>query len=62
MNVNNYFGAILSFSGLTSEKGVGYEYVTAKKAEDDLSKAATGRYYMNKSGLFIYESAKHRDV
>jgi hypothetical protein len=62
MNVNNFFGAILSFSGMTSVKGIGYEHITAKKAEDDVSKAATGRYYMNKSGIFVYESAKHRDI
>jgi hypothetical protein len=62
MTVNNYFGATLSFGGSVSIFGEGWEYVTAKKAEDDVSKLAVGRYYMDKSGNFVYESAKHRIV
>jgi hypothetical protein len=58
--VDNIFGATLSFGGPVSIFGHGFEYVTAKKAEDDVSKLAAGRYYMDKSGNFIYESAKHR--
>jgi len=60
MNVGNYFGSTLSFGGPVSIFGHGWEYVTAKKAEDDVSKLAAGRYYMDKSGNFVYESAKHR--
>ena len=62
MNVGNYFGSTLSFGGPVSIFGHGWEYVTAKKAEDDVSKLAAGRYYMDKSGNFVYESAKHRIV
>jgi len=60
MNVDNMFGDTLSFGGPVSVLGHGWEYVTAKKAEDDVSKLAVGRYYMDKSGNFVYESAKHR--
>lgn len=56
----NSYGSTLSFGGPRSEFGEGWEYVTAKKAEDDVSKLAVGRYYMDKSGNFVYESAKHR--
>jgi hypothetical protein len=62
MNISNYFGSTLSFGGPVSIFGQGWEYVTAKKAEDDISKLAAGRYYMDKSGNFVYESAKHRDA
>jgi len=58
--VNEYFGSTLSFGGPVSMFGFGREYVTAKKAEDDISKLAVGRYYMDKNGIFQYESAKHR--
>jgi hypothetical protein len=60
MTANNYFGATLSFGGPVSIFGHGWEYVTAKKAEDDVSKLAVGRYYADKSGNIKYESAKHR--
>jgi hypothetical protein len=60
MNVGNIFGDTLSFGGPVSIFGQGWEYVTAKKAEDDVSKLAVGRYYMDKSGNFVYESAQHR--
>jgi len=56
----NTYGSTLSFGGPTSIFGEGWEYVTAKKVEDDVSKLAVGRYYMDKSGNFVYESAKHR--
>lgn len=57
---SNFFGSALSFGGPVSISGQGWEYVTAKKAEDDVSKLAAGRYYMDKSGNFMYESAQHR--
>jgi hypothetical protein len=62
MNVNNYFGATLSFGGPQSIFGEGREYVTAKKAEDDISKAGVGRFFMTKDGIFKYESRNYRDV
>ena len=60
MNTNNYFGATLSFGGPVSMFGFGREYVTAKKAEDDVSRMAAGRYYMDKEGVFQYESYQRR--
>ncbi len=60
MNTNNYFGETMQFGGPVSMFGVGREYVTAKKAEDDISVLAAGRYYMDKSGVFQYESYKRR--
>ena len=60
MNVNNYYGATLSFGGPVSMFGFGREYVTAKKAEDDISRMAAGRYYMDKEGVFQYESYQRR--
>lgn|GEM_PF-5529685 len=60
MNVNNYYGSTLSFGGPVSLLGLGREYITAKKASDDVSKLAVGRYYMDRDGIFTYESAKHR--
>lgn len=60
MNVNNHFGATLSFGGPVSLFGFGREYVTAKKAEDDISRLAAGRYYMDKEGVLQYESYQRR--
>lgn len=60
MNTNNYFGATLTFGGPVSMFGFGREYVTAKKAEDDISRMAAGRYYMDKEGVFQYESYQRR--
>ena len=60
MNTNNYFGATLSFGGPVSMFGFGREYVTAKKAGDDISRMAAGRYYMDKEGVFQYESYQRR--
>lgn len=60
MNVNNNFGSTLSFGGPVSLFGFGREYVTAKKAEDDISRLAAGRYYMDKQGVFQYESYQRR--
>ena len=60
MNTNNYFGATLSFGGPVSMFGFGREYATAKKAEDDVSRMAAGRYYMDKEGVFQYESYQRR--
>jgi len=54
------YGATMSFSGVQSIAGFGYNHVTAKKAEDDISKMAAGRYYIDKSGVFQYESYQRR--
>jgi hypothetical protein len=54
------YGATMSFSGVQSIAGYGYNHVTAKKAEDDISKMAAGRYYIDKSGVFQYESYQRR--
>lgn len=62
MNTNNYFGETLSFGGPVSMFGFGREYVTAKKAEDDVSRMAAGRYYMDKNGVFQYESYQRRKM
>lgn len=60
MTTNNFYGETLSFGGPVSIFGHGWEYVTAKKAEDDVSKLSAGRYYMDKAGDFVYESAQRR--
>ncbi len=60
MNVNNYFGSMLSFGGPVSIFGSGKEFITAKKAEDDISNPSVGRYYADKEGNFKYESRFHR--
>jgi len=62
MNVNNYFGQTLSFGGPKSIFGFGRQYITARKAEDDITKLSTGRYYIDKTGAFQYESAKRREA
>lgn len=62
MNANNYFGATMSFGGPVSMFGFGREYVTAKKAEDDIARMAAGRYYMDKEGVFQYESYLRRII
>jgi hypothetical protein len=54
------YGETMFFSGVSSIAGYGYNHVTAKKAEDDISKLAAGRYYMDKSGVFQYESYQRR--
>jgi hypothetical protein len=54
------YGATLSFAGVSSIMGLGTNHITAKKAEDDISKLAAGRYYMDKSGVFQYESYQRR--
>ena len=60
MNTNNYFGETMSFGGPVSQFGFGREYITAKKAEDDVSRLAVGRYYMDKQGMLQYESNQRR--
>lgn len=62
MNMHNYFGQTLSFGGPVSMFGFGREYVTAKKAEDDVSRMAAGRYYLDKNGVFQYESCQRRKI
>ena len=59
---SNFFGNTLSFGGPVSVLGEGWEFITAKRAEDTISKLGAGRYYIDKSGNFVYESAKHRIV
>lgn len=54
------YGATMSFSGVSSILGLGTKHITAKKAEDDISKLAAGRYYMDKSGILQYESYLRR--
>ena len=56
----NFYGQTLSFAGSVSVFGFGREYVTAKKAEDDVSRLAVGRYFMDKSGVLRYQSYKRR--
>ena len=56
------YGETKSFSGVNSILGFGTNHVTAKKAEDDISKLAAGRYYMDKSGILQYESYQRRLV